>query len=455
MLSATLAWAACTDNGGGSWTAADTSQTEVEACISSADAGNTITLPTGSSSWTSEITVNKALVLQGAGIASTIITGYGFAIEANDVHIFDIRFNLGGGSRFEIGESSKRTGFILSACYVQQTSDSSGTITFYNGSLGLVANNTFEIKTPLGGTGIYVFGSNDSDWTGASFFGEVGDYVFFEDNEFICSDNGSNNHCDHALLSGQGGSMVVRCNKFTNGSSSRYWYDTIDNHGYGEGSNVRSTRQMEAYGNKFTVAFAGVRTFQLRGGSQRVFANDIDYNGFTPTLGVLYMNENRAWNSQSNTSFPSDTDDCATNSSTSDPDCGQNNDSTYCCDNHEGYACCDQIGQGQDGYGGSRQQTIGTYFWDNTDGSSGAVSPTVSSSGIVSTFIQADRDYFSGAAPDGYSPYTYPHPDRGLSASNTCLDGDNSAADTGINFWTASGQNHHGGGAIGGTGIWK
>ena len=54
------------------------SQTDVAAAIASAADGDTVALPAGTFTWTSGVTITKAITLQGAGIGNTII------IDANN-----------------------------------------------------------------------------------------------------------------------------------------------------------------------------------------------------------------------------------------------------------------------------------------------------------------------------------------------------------------------------------
>src|SRR6516164_10675128 len=50
------------------------SQTDVQTAIRAAASGDTVTVPRGNCSWSSMITVTKAIHIQGAGVGNTIIT---------------------------------------------------------------------------------------------------------------------------------------------------------------------------------------------------------------------------------------------------------------------------------------------------------------------------------------------------------------------------------------------
>jgi hypothetical protein len=55
----------------------------------------------------------------------------------------------------------------------------------------------------------------------------------------------------------------------------------------------------------------------------------------------------------------------------------------------------------------------------------------------VPAYIQVGRDFIVGEIPEGYEPYSYPHPARGLADSRTCLTDDHSYAKTGITFFSS------------------
>ena len=45
----------------------------VQVCVNSAQDGDTVTLPVGTFTWSTPVTINKAITLQGAGVGSTIV----------------------------------------------------------------------------------------------------------------------------------------------------------------------------------------------------------------------------------------------------------------------------------------------------------------------------------------------------------------------------------------------
>ena len=60
--------------------AASSSKSNVEAAIASASDGDVVFVPAGNSTWSSRVTVNKAITIFGAGIGNTIITDFGFDV---------------------------------------------------------------------------------------------------------------------------------------------------------------------------------------------------------------------------------------------------------------------------------------------------------------------------------------------------------------------------------------
>ncbi|MEN6321070.1 MAG: hypothetical protein ABFD82_20245, partial [Syntrophaceae bacterium] len=68
-------YAACSGSSP-NWTAADCSNTEIQACINGATSGDTVYVPAGTCTWTGAVTIpeTKTIKLIGAGSSSTIIS---------------------------------------------------------------------------------------------------------------------------------------------------------------------------------------------------------------------------------------------------------------------------------------------------------------------------------------------------------------------------------------------
>lgn len=415
-------------------------------CISVASSGDTIHLPTGvSSAWLSRLEVSKEnITIQGNGISNTTINGYGFLISthSNGARITGIHFNAGDSTpAIRISSGADTNGTPVTGWMIdgnQFTAGGSGCISVFNGSRGLIANNAFYTS---GETTIYVYGRDDLDWQTASFHGEDSQSVFIEDNRFVSTSDSNSNH---VMLSGWGGSYVFRCNMITDSGGSNTYKDMLDVHGYGHGTHRRGGRAAEIYGNFLDNRNYQWRTINLRAGSGRIFANRWR-NGDT----FIGLTDYRMADYGLSMSYPTDPHDCRTNSANYPADAEATN-----CSDHEGYPCCDQVGMGQDRVGTARQASDPYYFWDNKTlaGEDVSVSPAA---GLAAAYIQEKREYYHGIAPPaGYRPYAYPHPDRGLTATFTCLSDENSSADTAIAFWSGapSETGANGDGASGGEG---
>jgi len=432
LMFPTSLWSAC---GGSSptWTAASASQTDVAECITGATDGDTVNVPSGTGTGTGRTNITKTIILTGAGIASTSIN-YGFYITTggDDTVISGIRFTGAAPIKITSGTDYSGTpipGLRITGCQFDSTTN--GVISFHNGSTGLVDNCTFPT---FNGTdaAIYTYGRDGTDWSNASDWGGAGRYVFIEDNLFQGTFN-------HAVLGSWGASYVARCNKTIGGG------DTFDVHGYGHGTNRHGGRAVEIYGNSINNQ-RWTRTMQFRGGSGRIFTNRWSVCGAacqSSTFGAagagISLFDNRMPGSANNLAmaYPADGADCTSASSST---CTTANQST-CCSGTEGYPCCGQVGRGQSGSGDNNQTLDPLYLWDNTDVSGNAVGTSVQTG--AEAYFTLNTDYYASSSPEafpvGYTPYTYPHPDRGIAATTTCLTGVDSQADTAIKFWGTAG----------------
>lgn len=419
-------WAAC---GGASpdWTAAGLDQSDVVDCLSVALDGDTIHLPSGdSTNWSSRLEISKQnITIQGNGISNTTINGYGFLIStsSNGARITGIHFNTQSSTpAIRISSGSDTGGTPVTGWMIdgnQFTADASRCISVYNGSTGLIANNTFYMT---GETTICVSGRDDLDWQTASFHGQASQSVFIEDNRFISTSDTTTNH---VMVANWGGSYVFRCNLVTDSGAGNTYRDMLDVHGYGHGTHRRGGRAAEIYGNYLDNRNYQYRTINLRAGSGRVFANR-----WSNSNTFIGLTDYRMADYSLSMAYPIDPDDCRTNSANYPAELEASN-----CTDNEGYPCCDQVGMGQDIVGTVRQAADPYYFWDNEAVTGEKVSVTPAED-LPSDYIQENREYFTGTTlPAGYSPYTYPHPDRGLTATCTCLSDENSSADTAITFW--------------------
>src|SRR5712691_2761772 len=55
------------------WPSASVAEADVATAISNASDGDTVTVPAGTATWSSQLTITKNITLQGAGVGQTII----------------------------------------------------------------------------------------------------------------------------------------------------------------------------------------------------------------------------------------------------------------------------------------------------------------------------------------------------------------------------------------------
>jgi hypothetical protein len=402
-------------------TAASCSQTDVQAAMTAASDGDTVNIPgcgCGSATWSSPIRISKSVTIKGQGAANTCIQNNGFitVTGVNNWRITGIKWkNAGGGTPVDVTSGIMYNGTPITGWTIDNNAFDgygNGTLQIRNGSTGLIANNLF-VNTNASDSIIYVYGRDNTDWAAASPIG-TSKTVFIEDNKFVTATNASN----HAILGQWGASYVFRCNEIGYTGSGTY-KDAIDAHGYGHGTYRRATRTYEIYGNYLHNDNYNYRSVNLRGGTGRVFANRWT-NGNT----FINLTDYRMISTGQSMAYPTNVNDCRSNSAN-----WPSSSQTTGCASNEGYACCDQIGRIQD-IVGSRQAGLPLYLWNNETESGAAI--RVNADG---QYIVKNRDFYVDIVPAGYTPYTYPHPSRGLAATTMCLTDGNSQAKTGIKFW--------------------
>ncbi len=276
------------------------SNSDIQTAINQAQAGDTVSVPSGSCTWTSGISITKGLTLQGAGISSTIITDglnssgcpgscpYMITYQPSNpggnetLRITGFRFNLSGVQGIYLYNQNDST-FITNIRVDHINFSGSGCI---SGSIpcirirgnvgGVVDNNIFT-----GSTAFQFTGGDTGTWSNISpTFGDAGP-LYIEDNTFTMTNT--------PIDASRGTRWVARYNTFTyNGANSLSpWFDA---HGdYGD-TQLCSTLTTEAYGNYLVDSSNRLGTlFDLRGGSNRTFYN-YTTNSLSPT-GVNIRDE--------------------------------------------------------------------------------------------------------------------------------------------------------------------
>lgn len=337
------------------------SQEDIQAAINEASNGDTIILPAGNATWTTQVEIRKGLTIFGSGIGKTIITKTG-GNTAIYIAVYSERFRCSGvefyGNNESVGLEIHGDPHDFRIDHNKFQECRTHAIVFYEGhQYGVIDHNQFIDNST---TDIVVYGDNDSSWARPVNLGGP-DFVFVEDNNF--DNTGIGGDPEHAIASNTGAKYVFRYNTISSVYRVDYHYAApIDAHGYCYYK--RGTRAFEVYENNIYSEHS-YRCMNFRGGTGVVFNNTMTGDFTKP----IHMTNYRSWTSCGGTGV--EPDSCT-----------------------EGYPCQDQIRE--------------LYFWNNTYNNE-PVNATVDNRGLNTDHIVENRDYFHMEKPD-YTPYTYPHP---------------------------------------------
>lgn len=299
ILSCGTAWGACSavtgDGSAGSpytYTAADASTTEVQACDTAIDAAAhsgyvTLNIPAGAADWEDDVLFdgNAAgyhnvtnLVIQGAGNTSTVITNKTSGVVGDYAPIalyinhstqhFTVK-NIGFTEGAGIGSSASHIyingyqnpghqGYRITGCAFADTTGMVQ-VSKVGNIYGLIDNNTF---TSVAGRAISLVGSGSTAWGETLTFGtaNAGNAQYVENNTFTFTGGG-----DGAVDTYNGEKAVIRYNTI-NGTH------LANLHGYDSGG-YRSTFSVEIYNNSMDDDY--VAAFAMRGGSGIFYSNTV------------------------------------------------------------------------------------------------------------------------------------------------------------------------------------
>jgi hypothetical protein len=281
-------------------TANSCSLTHVQAAVTSAQRGDTVTVPPGSCNWEAGVTITKAITLQGAGAALTIITA--IVNASSTVHLVsysatnadkDTLFRVTGFT-FDINNKTK-TGFIVvegtgtRGSFTPMRVDNNrilNTVSGLTGSFGdtmalaglvkgVIDNNYIQgagylTMVRFGRAWLAPTQQNPSWPSVTSWDNGTDDNIFFEDNIIVRPSSGWSN----VLMGSQAGSFVARYNTFDYSACSGGYHYMVDTHGLQvspEGYRSIGAFGAELYGNRFIGT--GGQLGELRGGIHKVFYN--------------------------------------------------------------------------------------------------------------------------------------------------------------------------------------
>jgi hypothetical protein len=267
------------------------SLSDVAAAIASAADGDIVTIPGGTATWTRTLVVRKAIMLQGAGVGSTIIKD---AVQSGQLIVWSLPAGLPSrltGIEFQDGGRINRTNAPGGILHVDGLNTNGSTFRFdhckwnnlngptvFDTVLGVIDHNTFVIDkfSPP----IYIYGTHwngqdngDGSWAASTGFGSS-QWLFIEDN---ISGHG-------ALTDGYAGArFVVRHNQLNDGD--------IQNHGTESTGRIRGSRAEEIYNNTFT----GTNLNKFIGGSRSgvVLLHDNNVSGYWDGLTVFTLDNYR------------------------------------------------------------------------------------------------------------------------------------------------------------------
>jgi hypothetical protein len=414
--------------------AATCSKANVETAINAASNGDVVTVPSGTCNWSSDVSINKEITVQGAGAGcpdncddATLIQGQCFALNADNIRITGFTFD-GSGNCLYLPNSSvvnfridhnKITGYGKA-------------IDFYKRPhlrYGVVDNNLIEDCT---GECIYVIGEGNNSWTrGGPGGGYDNGTIYFEDNVFTLPTKAGKN----IMEGGEGARWVFRYNTINEPSSGSGWNALMAVHGHEyvarDGPHNAGTYSVEVYNNTFTSDNGDwTPGFNVRGGRGVIFNNNYVGSGWDD-YGVQFYNYETCRNRSAGTCNVSAHAGFGTLGHDTSPSWTGTNP---CLNINGGYPC--------------PLMPNNFYIWDNTQ-AQGTFTVEVASGCAVTT--QEDRDYWddvgagdtnfvSGTSRPGtctvddvywetgnkqlyrcsatntwtfvYQPYTYPHPLR-------------------------------------------
>lgn len=281
--------------------AASPSRADVGSAYASASDGDTIAIPAGTATWTSGLTITKAITLQGAGIGQTIIRnnvdGYGnylmdWTLVANlTSRMTGIEFNDNGSDntapafRFS-GTNIDNRRLRIDNCKFDQLLSS---IAIWYTCLGVFDHNVVVARSS--GVPGFIGQIVNSSWGYAADTGAWGDGAWVEadnfgtDKFFFFEDNTFTNLYSTGLtaLDGHSGARYVfRYNTMDRGS--------LEVHG-AEATRTRAGRAQEVYMNTFTGNDTRSSIGYWRGGVGVVFSNTI--SGWT-TSATFSLLDNRS-----------------------------------------------------------------------------------------------------------------------------------------------------------------
>jgi len=248
------------------------SAASVQALHNAALNGDTITLPAGAFTWSTAVTISKAITLKGQGIGTTVIRD---TVQSGPLMTWNLVANQASrmtGIEFRNGGRTQTFSGIIRINGIAYDSRTmridhckfdhlNGTLLVARDVIGVIDHNVFleagkeaiQVHNEHWGGGMYANGS----WMDTNHFG-TSQFIFIEDNTFIY------NSAYGAIDAYAGARYVARYNTFMN----------CHHGGHGtEGQRNRGMRAIESYNNTFTGGDTPGVLINIRGGVALVHDN--------------------------------------------------------------------------------------------------------------------------------------------------------------------------------------
>jgi hypothetical protein len=365
--------------------AATSSLSDVTAAINNASAGDTVVVPAGSYSWSSNIMLSKNITVKGAGAGNTIITGGAFNIDNSSARVSGFTFNdvtfqvVGGSHGFRIDHNT----VTLSSWGEWLLAYGVGT----NRPRGLIDNNSLTNGRVTFYGEAYGEPNGGGRYSWADPVGLGGDDAIYIEDNILRLPSGSD--YGNVVDGNTGCRFVIRFNQVAGGR--------LEVHSL-QGENQRGCMKVEIYDNTFSHDVTpNYSPMLIRAGSALIFHNVIP-TGFAVTSDIELDNL-RTW-AQGAGAW------------------GWCDGSSWVDGNAaggEGYLCRDQLGAGQDAslwdytQPAPIQARSPVYVWRNVRTNLTTEVPinfrcgSYCSRWTTKQFV-ANRDYFTYKAPfDGTS----------------------------------------------------
>jgi hypothetical protein len=298
------------------------SRTDVQAALTAASRGDTVTIPAGDCTWSATVTYTKALIIKGAGAGSTIIRNgqsgctvaqckagscsqrllsYSAGSEADALLDLPYRHEISGITfdmqyqSLGISLSNRYANFPLTQLVIENnsfincwdcgsaTADPMSYALSISGFWeGVVANNSFYGWPYIGNSATDTTGASTKNFNDADYNVQHGTehFMFYEDNYF--HSEGPSSYTDaecFILTTASGAKTVVRYNDFNCKRNKGLITKPLSPHHPVGGANVGGKAE-EFYGNDLTQDYSAAWTWGTpRSGKVLAFFNKID----TPT----------------------------------------------------------------------------------------------------------------------------------------------------------------------------